>query len=69
MWAGFTALYNAKSGSKLGNPNPALYQVGDAGTAIHDITSGNNGAYKAGKGYDEVTGLGSYNGANLAAAL
>lgn len=69
MWAGFTALYNAKSGSSLGNANPALYKVGDAGTAIHDITSGNNGAYKAGKGYDEVTGLGSYNGANLAAAL
>jgi kumamolisin len=69
MWAGFTALYNAQSGSQLGNPNPALYKVGDAGTAIHDITSGNNGAYQAGKGYDEVTGLGSYNGANLAAAL
>ncbi|HEY2694586.1 MAG TPA: S53 family peptidase [Pseudonocardiaceae bacterium] len=69
MWAGFTALYNAKSGSKLGNANPALYKVGDTSGAIHDITSGNNGAYRAGTGYDEVTGLGSYNGANLAAAL
>jgi len=69
MWAGFTALDNAKSGSSLGNPNPALYKIGDASGAIHDITSGNNGAYQAGTGYDEVTGLGSYNGANLAAAL
>jgi len=69
MWGGFTALFDAKSGTKLGNPNPALYRVGDAGTAIHDITSGNNGAYTAGKGYDLVTGLGSYNGAKLAAVL
>jgi subtilase family serine protease len=69
MWAGFTALFNAKHGGKLGNPNPALYKIGDASGAIHDITSGNNGAYSAGKGYDEVTGLGSYNGAKLAAVL
>lgn len=69
MWAGFTALFDAKSATKLGNPNPALYKVGDTSGAIHDITSGNNGAYKAGAGYDEVTGLGSYNGAKLAALL
>jgi kumamolisin len=29
---------------------------------FHDITSGNNGGYSAGTGYDEVTGWGSYNG-------
>jgi hypothetical protein len=36
---------------------PALYSlpVGD----FHDITSGSNGGYRAGPGYDEVTGIGS----------
>lgn len=30
-----------------------------AKTNFHDITSGNNGGYSAGTGYDEVTGIGS----------
>jgi kumamolisin len=36
---------------------------------LRDITTGNNGAYKAGTGWDPCTGLGSPNGAKLAAAL
>jgi subtilase family serine protease len=68
MWAGFTALYDAKAGKSLGNPNPALYGV-TSGSAFHDITSGSNGAYNAGPGYDQVTGLGSYDGAALAGVL
>ncbi len=72
MWAGFTALHDQSAGSRAGNINPALYSVaGGSGYAsdFHDITSGGNGAFRAGKGYDEVTGLGSYDGANLNTAL
>jgi subtilase family serine protease len=63
MWAGFAALY----GAKLGAANQALY--GLKGTGFHDVTSGSNGTFRAGSGYDQVTGWGSYDGAKLAAAL
>lgn len=72
MWAGFTALYDATSGSRLGNGNQAFYSIANGpsyGSAFHDIASGSNGAFDAGTGYDAVTGLGSYDGAGLAAAL
>jgi len=36
---------------------PALYSL--PSQDFHDITRGSNGGYTAGKGYDEVTGLGS----------
>ncbi|MFC0438971.1 protease pro-enzyme activation domain-containing protein [Kutzneria buriramensis] len=63
MWAGLAALI----GTKLGAANQALY--GLKGTGFHDVTSGSNGTFKAGTGYDQVTGWGSYDGAKLAAAL
>ncbi|QUQ71025.1 S53 family peptidase [Kutzneria sp. CA-103260] len=63
MWAGFAALV----GKKLGAANQALY--GAKGTGFHDVTSGSNGSFQAGQGYDQVTGWGSYDGAKLAAAL
>ncbi|HEX5406961.1 MAG TPA: S53 family peptidase [Pseudonocardiaceae bacterium] len=72
MWAGFTALYDATSGSDLGNGNSAFYSIAagpNYGSAFHDITSGSNGGFRAGTGYDAVTGVGSYDGAGLAAAL
>lgn len=70
MWAGFTALYDAKAGTKLGNGNAKFYSIAaGAGTAFHDVTTGGNGAFTAGTGYDPVTGLGSYDGAGLASAL
>jgi kumamolisin len=72
MWAGFTALYNAKAGSALGNGDQAFYGIAAGagyGSAFHDVTSGSNGSFQAGTGYDPVTGLGSYDGAGLAAAL
>jgi kumamolisin len=37
--------------------------------ACRDITSGNNGAYTAGAGWDACTGIGSPNGAALAKLL
>jgi subtilase family serine protease len=36
---------------------PALYSV--PSSDFHDVTSGSNGSFKAGAGYDEVTGLGT----------
>jgi kumamolisin len=72
MWAGFTALFDAKSGANLGNGNSKFYSIAggaDAGTAFHDITSGSNGGFQAGQGFDDVTGVGSYDGAGLAGAL
>jgi kumamolisin len=36
---------------------------------FRDITSGNNGAFSAGPGWDATTGLGSPNGAAIASAL
>ncbi len=69
LWAGLIALINQSIGKPVGFINPLLYQ--DAGTArdLNDITSGNNGAYSAGPGWDACSGLGSPIGAQVAAAL
>jgi kumamolisin len=66
LWAGLIALANAANGKDAGFVNPALY--GDP-KAFRDITSGNNGAFSAGPGWDACTGLGSPNGAAIIAAL
>jgi kumamolisin len=51
---------------RAGFVNALLYQ---SGNTFNDITSGNNGAFSAGPGWDPTTGLGSPNGAPLLAAL
>ncbi len=70
LWAALIALVNQQSvaagKSPAGFVNPALYA---APTAFHDITSGNNGSFKAGTGWDACTGLGSPNGTAIAAAI
>lgn len=66
LWAGLIALANAANGQDAGFVNPALY---GAANAFRDITSGNNGGFKAGPGWDACTGLGSPNGAAVIAAL
>ena len=66
LWAGLIALANAANGEDAGFVNPTLY--GDP-KALRDITSGNNGAFSAGPGWDACTGLGSPNGAAVIAAL
>jgi subtilase family serine protease len=68
QWAGLAAELAQQSGGALGNPGGLLY--GLCGTAaLHDITSGSNGDYSAGVGYDLVTGLGSFDARNLLAAV
>ena len=66
LWAGLVALLNQHRGTSLGFVNPELYAHP---SALHDITSGTNGAYTAKAGWDACTGLGSPNGTALEAAL
>ena len=70
LWAGLIALFNQSLGKPVGYLNPNLYQsvAGKTGT-FRDITSGNNGDFKAGAGWDACTGWGSPNGATLLQAL
>jgi kumamolisin len=68
MWAGLVALLNKALGRPVGYLHPQLYSATVAAT-FRDITSGSNGAYSAGPGWDACTGLGSPDGAALLAAL
>jgi len=68
LWAGLLARLNQSLGTNVGYVNPLLYSA-KAEATFHDITSGNNGDYSAGPGWDACTGLGSPNGAALLGAL
>lgn len=72
LWAGLIALINQKRGKPIGYLNPILYQnyvrLVQA-NALRDVTSGNNGGYSAGQGWDACTGLGTPDGAKLLGVL
>ncbi|MGA9480341.1 MAG: S53 family peptidase, partial [Candidatus Acidiferrales bacterium] len=68
LWAGLLARINQSLGTSVGYLNPTLYGASVEST-LHDITTGNNGSYSAGPGWDPCTGLGTPNGAALLAAL
>jgi kumamolisin len=78
LWAGLIALLNQKLAS-LGKPplgfcNPVLYNSVSHAGALNDIVTGNNdiegiGKYKAKKGWDPCTGLGTPDGEKLLTAL
>lgn len=65
QWAGLIALLNGRLGKAVGYLNPLLYTQAGGTAVFHDITSGNNGAYTAGPGWDACTGWGSPDGAAL----
>jgi kumamolisin len=67
LWAALIALINQSSGKPAGFINPLLYQ--NPSHDFNSITSGNNGAYSAGPGWNPCTGLGSPIGAQVLAAL
>ena len=68
LWAGLIARLNQALGAPLGFVQPRLYPLlGRPG--FHDITSGNNGSYSAGPGWDACTGLGSPDGGALLSEL
>ncbi len=70
LWAGLIALINQSLGKSVGYLNPTLYQnVEENEGAFNDITSGNNGDFSAGPGWDACSGWGSPEGANLLQAL
>jgi kumamolisin len=68
LWAALLARINQSLGKDVGYVNPLLYASGSA-AAFHDITSGTNGTYSAGPGWDACTGLGSPDGSALLASL
>jgi kumamolisin len=61
------ALANAVNKSDAGFVNSLLYAA--APSPFRDITSGNNGSFQAGQGWDACSGLGSPNGAAVITAL
>jgi kumamolisin len=78
LWAGLIALINQRLVS-LGKPragfiNPLLYQMAPSSGAFHDVVQGDNdtghlGRYKAHRGWDACTGLGTPDGTKLMKAL
>ena len=69
LWAALIALINQGNGKPAGFINPLLYPKVSAAGDFTDITTGNNGAYSAGAGWDACSGLGSPIGTGVAAAL
>jgi len=69
LWSGLIALLNEKLGKPLGFLQPTLYGLPGTAGAFNDITSGSNGAFAAGPGWDAATGLGSPSAGNLLKAL
>ena len=65
LWAGLIAQINQGSKKPVGYLNPLLYTKLANSKALNDITSGNNGAYRAAPGWDACTGLGTPNGLEL----
>jgi kumamolisin len=61
LWSALIARLAQASGKRFGLIQPLLYAGVSPGTdvtGLRDITSGNNGAYAAGPGWDACTGLG-----------
>ncbi|HMD94921.1 MAG TPA: S53 family peptidase [Trebonia sp.] len=68
LWAGLIARLAQATGKKFGLLQPLIYAGITPGTTtpgFNDIVEGDNGAYKAGPGWDACTGLGSPNGTAL----
>ena len=77
LWSAFTALVNQQRAAgglaTLGFANPPIYAAAEGanyGLDFHDIADGStNLFYPAVTGYDDATGWGTFNGANLLADL
>jgi kumamolisin len=72
LWAGLISRLVQSTGNPFGLIQPLLYAGVTASTVapgFRDITSGNNGAYAAGPGWDACTGLGCPEGSSLLTAL
>jgi kumamolisin len=72
LWAALTCRLAQAAGNAFGLIQPDLYAGTTPGTDVagfQDITSGSNGSYTAGPGWDACTGLGSPAGTALLARL
>jgi subtilase family serine protease len=76
LWAAYTARVNQQRAAHgigpLGFANPEIYQAaaGSSGGTFYDVADGStNLHYPAVAGYDNATGWGSFNGANLLAEM
>jgi kumamolisin len=72
LWAGLISRLVQSTGKPFGLIQPLLYAGVTAGTAaagFRDITSGSNGAYAAGPGWDACTGLGTPEATSLLTTL
>jgi kumamolisin len=72
LWSALVARLAQAKGQRFGLLQPSLYAGVSPGVDVagfNDITSGNNGDYSAGPGWDACTGLGSPNGTALLARL
>jgi len=68
LWAALVARLNQLLGKPVGYVNAELYQS-PTNAAFREITSGGNGGYSAGPGWNPCTGLGTPDGAALLTAL
>ncbi len=69
LWAGLVALFNQEIGKNIGWFHPIIYGTFAQQKVLHDVTSGNNGTFKAGNGWDACTGFGTPNGQAMLALL
>jgi len=72
LWSALIARLAEATGQRFGLLQPLLYAGVSPGTDVpgfRDITSGNNGAYSAGPGWDACSGLGSPDGTALLGQL
>ncbi len=72
LWAALVCRLTQGTGKPLGLLQPLIYagvSAGATAAGFRDITSGNNGAYAAGPGWDACTGLGVPDGTALLARL
>lgn len=69
LWAGFWSMVSQGAGIAAGFANPVLYTLAGNPASyaadFNDVTSGTNLFYSAVVGYDDASGLGSFNAGNL----
>jgi len=70
MWAALIARFNQALGRRCGHLHPHIYRLGkDRATALRPVLKGDNGLYRAGRGWNACTGYGTPRGDALLAYL
>jgi pseudomonalisin/xanthomonalisin len=70
LFTGFWVRMQSIHGGTLTFPAAQFYKFGKSKTAVyHDVTSGSNGGYKAGTGWDYASGFGSFDVSKMSKAL